>query len=120
MLTHEDDIDRDHSRIKQTGEVFTPPELVSKMLDELDIDWDNIPQDKTFLDPTAGNGNFLEALAKRGVPLHNIYGVDIMPDNVLLIKKRLLDIVGHTDENRAIVDNNIRCEDALTYDYAFK
>ena len=120
MLTHEDDIDRDHSRIKQTGEVFTPPELVSKMLDELDIDWDNIPQDKTFLDPTCGNGGFLFALAERGVPLHDIYGVDIMADNIALCHKRILDIVGHTDENRAIVKNNIRQGDALTYDYDFK
>jgi hypothetical protein len=34
-------------RVNDTAEVFTPPELVNKMLDELDYDWEALP-DKTF------------------------------------------------------------------------
>jgi len=110
--------DRD-DRVKDTAEVFTPDWLVQEMLDSLLIDWDNPPQNETFLDPTCGSGNFLVAVLKRGIPLDMIYGVDLMPDNVQTVKKRLLAIAGDTVENKKILDNNIRCEDAMTYDYQF-
>jgi len=110
--------DRDE-RVKETGEVFTPDSLVQKMLDSLGIDWSNPPQDKTFLDPTMGSGNFLTALAKRGIPLHNIYGVDLMPDNVETTRKRLLEICGDTETNRNTLHINIIQGDALKYDYDF-
>ena len=42
-----------------------------------------------------------------------------MPDNVEETRERLLAIAGDTEENRKIVENNIRCEDGLTYDYSF-
>jgi len=116
----EDNIFRSKERIKDNGEVFTPTELVGIMLDNLDIDWYNPPIDKKFLDPTCGNGNFLIELVKRGIPLHNIYGVDLMEDNIELLKQRLLDLVEDTIENRATIDNNIRQGDALTYDYNFR
>ena len=110
----------DHAdRVKETGEVFTPEWLAIKMLDTLDIDWDKPPQDKTFLDPTCGSGNLLVVLAKRGIPINMLYGVDLMADNVETTKRRLIEIFGDTVENKKIVDNNIRCEDALTYDYSF-
>ncbi len=85
--------DRDE-RVKDTGEVFTPPELVNKMLDELDYDWETLP-DKTFLDPTCGSGNFLVEIAKRGVHPKNIFGVDLMDDNVetTLDKVMLLNMI---------------------------
>ena len=110
--------DRD-SRVKDTAEVFTPDWLVQEMLDRVNVDWINPPQDETFLDPTCGSGNFLVAIIKRGIPLNMIYGVDLMEDNVATTKRRLLEIAGDTKENRDVVDNNIRCEDALTYDYEF-
>lgn len=116
----DDNIERTQERIKDTGEVFTPTALVEDMLDDLNIDWQNVPQDKTFLDPTCGNGNFLVELAKRGVPLKNIYGVDLMADNVLLCKHRLLRVCGDNVENTSIVDNNIREGNALEYDYNFR
>jgi len=113
--------DRD-SRVKDTGEVFTPPELVNKMLDQLDYDWETLP-DRTFMDPTCGSGNFLVELAKRGVPPENIYGVDLMPDNIQTCHKRLQEI--HLENGREL-DNieyhqnrNIVQGDALTYDYNF-
>ena len=71
--------DRD-GRVQETAEFFTPSYLVQEMLNSLNVDWDNIP-DETFIDPTCGSGNFLVELAKRGVHPKNIYGVDLMDDN---------------------------------------
>ncbi len=110
-------------RVKELGEVFTPTELVLEMIGQLP---DEMFEDgRTFLDPTVGNGQFLAALAiiKRelghGEVLSALFGADIMQDNVDECKERLLDIVGHSDANVAIVENNIVCVDGLTYDYSF-
>jgi 2-polyprenyl-3-methyl-5-hydroxy-6-metoxy-1,4-benzoquinol methylase len=113
-----DGVEREYARIKEKGEIFTPDYLVDEMLDTLSINWKNIP-DEDFLDPTCGNGQFLIGLAKRGVPLKNLYGVDIMKDNVEITKKRLLNFFGDTEENRTIIENNIVQADALEYDYNF-
>jgi hypothetical protein len=48
--------------------------------------------------------------------LQTIYGVDLMQDNVDLCRERLL--CGREDL-RHIVEKNIVCHDALTYDYSF-
>ncbi len=112
--------DKRDERVKDTGEVFTPPELVNKMLDKLDYDWETLP-DKTFLDPTCGSGNFLVEIAKRGVHPKNIFGVDLMDDNVETTRKRLREIYqenGFTDFEE-ILENNIRQGDALEYDFSF-
>jgi 2-polyprenyl-3-methyl-5-hydroxy-6-metoxy-1,4-benzoquinol methylase len=90
------------------------------MLDELDYDWETLP-DKTFLDPTCGSGNFLVEIAKRGVHPKNIYGVDLMEDNVQMTKKRLQEIYEefkYTDYEEYL-EKNIVQGDALTYDYNF-
>jgi len=94
-------------RIKETGEVFTPPELVQKMLDNLDIDWSNPPQNKTFLDPTCGDGNFLVELYNRGIPPENIYGVDLMFDNIEQCKYRM----------PLVPEKNLVQANALNFDY---
>lgn len=115
-----DNITRTKKRVKDTGEVFTPTILVQKMLDDLDVDWDNTPQDKTFLDPTCGNGQFLVEIAKRGIPIENIYGVDLMPDNISICKKRILKILPKDQQNTKsvqILNRNIVQGDALTFDY---
>jgi hypothetical protein len=49
--------------------------------------------------------------------LKTIYGVDLMPDNVKLIRARLG--MGDTRFD-GILKKNIRCENALTYDFSFK
>ncbi len=112
-------------RIKQTGEIFTPPELTNQILDQ-------IPQtvlantQATFLDNSAGDGNILVEILKRRLPsmtpteaLSGIYGVELMADNVEVMKHRLLELAGDTPEHRAIIDRQIVCADALTYDYCF-
>lgn len=64
-------------RTLQTGEVFTPNALVKEMIAKIPLD-----PDKTYLDNSCGNGQFLSELLKQGIPIHNIYGVDLMADNV--------------------------------------
>ena len=116
-------VDRDKTRQKATGEVFTPTPLVQEILDQLPTDVFTDPT-KTFLDPSCGDGQFLGEVLIRKVEsgadfetaLSTIYGVDLMPDNVELCRNRLL--CGR-DDLRAIVERNIVCHDALTYDYSF-
>ncbi len=116
-------VEREHSRVKATGEVFTPTPLVQEMLDQIAPEMFADP-DKTVLDPTCGDGQFLSEVLIRKVEsgidfeqaLSTIYGVDLMPDNVKLCRDRLL--CGRKDL-RHIVKQNIVCADALTYHYRF-
>jgi hypothetical protein len=116
-------VDRDKLRVKATGEVFTPTVLVQEILDQL-------PQslftevDKTFLDPSCGDGQFLGEILIRKMEngasfeqaLSTIYGVDLMQDNIDLCRDRLL--CGREDL-RPIVEKNIVCADGLKYHYRF-
>lgn len=116
-------VERDHSRVKATGEVFTPTPLVQEVLDQIPNDQFNDPT-KTFLDPSCGDGQFLGEVLIRKMEngntfeqaLSTVYGVDLMQDNVVECRKRLL--CGRTDLAH-IVERNIVCHDALTYDYSF-
>lgn len=116
-------VDREHSRIKTTGEVFTPTNLVEKMFDSIDKD-QFIQPNKTFLDPSCGDGQFLASVLYRKVgngidfetALSTVYGVDLMEDNVKLCRERLL--CGREDL-RHIVEQNIVCADGLRYHYRF-
>ena len=89
-------ITREQHRVKATGEVFTPTELVIEIVQQLDID--QFAPGKTVIDPACGDGQFLiVALGikmfhfgmSREDALKDIYGVDIMRDNVDLCKRRL-------------------------------
>ncbi len=112
---------RSKERVKAHGEVFTPTKLVLEMLSHLPDDvWD---EGKTYLDPSAGNGQFLipVLLIKTSLghknPLATIYGVELLQDNVAECRFRLLEVAGHTEENRRRVVHNIRCADALKFDF---
>ena len=119
-------IERDQLRVKETEEIFTPTSLVIDCLTLLESKDSNIFKDpnKTFLDPSCGDGQFLGEVLIRKVEngidfetaLSTIYGVDLMQDNVELCRERLL--CGREDL-RHIVEKNIVCHDALTYDYSF-
>ena len=116
-------VERDQLRVKATGEVFTPTELVREMLEQIPIEQFRDPT-KTFIDPGCGDGQFLGEVLIRKVEngidfesaLSTIYGVDLMPDNVELCRSRLL--CGREDI-RHIVEKNIVCADALRYHYRF-
>jgi len=113
--------DRDE-RVKETAEFFTPPHLVKHMLDGLSIDWNNIPDEK-FIDPTCGSGNFLVELAARGVHPKNIFGVDLMDDNVETARRRLKEIFLDKGYNEEEIDfhleRNIVQGDVNKYHYEF-
>jgi len=116
-------IDRNKLRVKATGEVFTPTTLVDKMLDALPAEMFTDPT-KTVLEPSCGDGQFLGEVLIRKIEngstfeqaLSTIYGVDLMQDNVDLCRERLLCGQEHL---RHIVEKNIVCHDALTYNYCF-
>lgn len=116
-------IERERSRVKATGEVFTPTPLVQEILNQLDVTLFQNPI-KTFLDNSCGDGQFLSEVLIRKLEnnidfeqaLSTIYGVDLMPDNVKLCQDRLLCGQEHL---RHIVEQNIVCADALRYHYRF-
>ena len=116
-------VERDRNRVRATGEVFTPTPLVIEILNDIDPEVFRDPT-KTFIDPACGDGQFLSEVLIRKLEqghglkqaLTTIFGVDLMPDNVKLTQDRLL--CGH-EELRPIVEQNIVCANALTYDYLF-
>ena len=111
------DIERSDERIDQTGEVFTPIELCRDVVSE-------IPQfilknpNSTFLDNSAGSGNFLLALQTELLKYHELshindnmlYGVELMEDNHAEMCNRLGVSVDHP---------HFVCANALEYDYSF-
>lgn len=116
-------VEREQSRVKATGEIFTPTPLVQEIIEKLDIKLFTDPT-KTFIDPSCGDGQFLgEILIRKmqnGISFENaletVYGVDLMQDNVDLCRERLL--CGR-DDLRHIVEKNIVCADGLRYHYRF-
>jgi hypothetical protein len=118
-------VERDQLRVKSTGEVFTPTNLVREMLEQIPIE-QFTDTAKTFLDNSCGDGQFLGEVLIRKMEngstfeeaLSTVYGVDLMIDNVDLCRERLL--CGSKDPKHiAIVEQNIQCQNALTYGYKF-
>ena len=122
-------VERDKLRVKQTAEVFTPTPLVQEMLDKLEEQDPTLfsDQTKTFLDNSCGDGQFLSEVVIRKMErsgctleqaLKTTYGVELMKDNVNECRKRLAG-PEPTPEIIEILNKNIVCHDALTYDYKF-
>ena len=123
-------VERDKHRIKQTAEVFTPTALVQEMLDKLEEQDPTLFTDpnKTFLDNSCGDGQFLSEVIIRKIEKSNCtivqalsttYGVDLMEDNINECKRRLAG-PNPTPDILKILNKNIVCHDALTYDYNFE
>ena len=110
-------IERSDERIKVTQEVFTPMELVEYMIDDIDIELLKDPT-STFIDNSAGCGNFLVGMKNRLLQYHTeehilenmLYAVEMMEDN----HKELCQRLGVPATHPHYV-----CHDALTYDYSF-
>jgi len=88
-------------RVKTYGEVFTPRHMVDRMLDLVRDELETGPDfvDKTFLEPAAGDGNFLVAILRRKLhaiearcpaeewtqeslfAVASIYGIELLDDN---------------------------------------
>ena len=107
-------VDRMSDRVKDTGEVFTPTDLIVEMLSGLPTSM--FAPGKTVCDPSCGDGQFLVAVkwlkviefnVSQEEALEDIYGVDIMRDNVDLCKNRLEGgniIMGNTMEPHIRLD----------------
>ena len=110
-------IERSDERIDQRGEVFTPLECCYEMIDEIPLHILKNP-DSTFLDNSAGSGNFLVALQTKLREYHSLehinnnmlYAVELMEDN----HKEMCERVGVPTDHPHYI-----CHDALTYDYSF-
>ena len=110
-------INRSDERINSTGEVFTPMELCTEMVNEIP---EHILKDpsSTFLDNSAGSGNFIVALQDKLKEYHSLehinnnmlYAVELMEDN----HKEMCDRLGVEVDHPHYI-----CHDALTYDYSF-
>jgi len=110
-------IERSDERIAETQEVFTPMELVEQMIDDIPLEILKDPA-STFLDNSAGSGNFVVGLKNRLCLYHSedhvlnymLYVVELMEDN----HKELCQKIGVPTTHPHYV-----CHDALTYDYSF-
>jgi hypothetical protein len=111
------EIVRSDDRIDQTGEVFTPAELCASMVSEIPESILKNPK-STFLDNSAGSGNFLLALQIELLKYHDLthindnmlFAVEFMEDNHAELCKRVGVSVDHP---------HYVCADALEYDYSF-
>lgn len=97
----EEQVVKSRHRVRTYGEVLTPRHMVDRMLDLVRDDLESGPGfvDKTFLEPAAGNGNFLVAILHRKLraieknylyedwpetslfALASIYGIELLEDN---------------------------------------
>lgn len=105
-------------RVIDHGEVFTPPGLVNAMLDLVQHECERI--DSRFLEPACGNGNFLAEVLRRKLStvdkqqaknrmrwerdaflsVCSLYGIDLLADNVVECRERLLQIVADAHLHR--------------------
>lgn len=134
------------TRVAAHGEVFTNEREVNAMLDLVKQETERL--DSRFLEPACGTGNFLAEILHRKltvvinkyknsqieyerysiIALSSIYGVDILEDNVIECRARLLNIFNnqylklykqntkdeYTISAKFILDQNIIWGDALT------
>lgn len=97
-------------RVKTYGEVFTPRHMVDQMLDLVPEELGAGPGfvDKTFLEPAAGDGNFLVGILHRKLnaiseqypvdkwpqeslfALASIYGIELLEDNHQTARDKML------------------------------
>lgn len=99
-LAAEELLVKSRERVRSYGEVFTPRHMVEQMLDLVADDLEGPGfVDKTFLEPAAGDGNFLIAILRRKLAavkrtfepalwrreslfaLASIYGIELLEDN---------------------------------------
>ena len=83
--------------VKDYGEVLTPPQIVTDMLDMLTFE---IALQDKVLEPACGDGNFLVEVLQRKLALAQaqddilvayatIWGIDIQPRNIMLARNRM-------------------------------
>ena len=126
-------VDRQSDRVKETGEIFTPTELVIDLCQKLlDRNPQALDPGKTVIDPACGDGQLLIVAKWIKVLIHgmsesealkDLYGVDIMRDNVDLCLRRLGGgniVMGNTLEPRDRLDEQTDDEYLLMNDWFSK
>lgn len=96
MLTDNNHLDKD--TIKKTGSIYTPLEIVEKMMAKVEDEFWSDPT-KTFCDPTCGTGAIiipmLDNRVKHGidptVALKTMYGNELLKDSYDILMKNLED-----------------------------
>ena len=94
-------------RVQKHGEVFTPAWMVQKMLDTPGVKESCENVSATFLEPAAGDGNFLLAILERKlqavvdqydernwktkslIAVSSIYGIEFLEDNLEVARSRM-------------------------------
>lgn len=116
---------RSGARQKDLGEVFTPDDIIHRMLA---LTPDSLWSDPNHLviEPACGNGNFIVAIISKKIAngltvcqaLQTTFGIDIMSDNIMDCHNRIfkLFIEGTLSQQLlvAIMFNNIFQADATT------
>lgn len=130
-------------RVADHGEVFTRQREVNAMLDLVQQETERI--DSRFLEPACGTGNFLTEVLERKLrvvdrryrrsqieherytllAVSSIYGIDLLEDNVVECRQRLLSIVEKHSKTlfndeflrtiRFVLERNIIHGDALSF-----
>ena len=121
------------SRRKGTGgsqEFFTPYSLVKRICDKIsEADWSN--SEKTFLEPSFGNGAFVCYIIYNRIlhgvswkdTLKTLFGVELLPDNVQETKDRIISLLSemeiqfNKEEALKIMDHNLVCSDFFKWDF---
>lgn len=104
------DLIKSKERVQKHGEVFTPKWMVDFMLNQGDIPEKLNDPYATFLEPAAGNGNFLVAILERRLDhinktygreerdikalwgLSSIYGIEFMRDNLAEARRNMFHV----------------------------
>lgn len=120
-------------RVSDHGEVYTAKQEVNAMLDLVKQETERI--ESRFLEPACGTGNFLIEILERKLhvvelrygksqleyernavlAMSSIYGIDILEDNVVECRKRLLNIFNQ--KYTSLFQKNVKeeCRNAIKY-----
>jgi hypothetical protein len=135
-MTEEVKIDKQvksKKRVTDHGEVFTNEREVNAMLDLVKHETERI--DSRFLEPAAGNGNFLAEILRRKltivdqrysksqlewerysvIAVSSIYGVDILEDNTFECQERLFHLFDEVYSKRFKEKCKTECRQAVLF-----
>ncbi len=134
---------KSRNRVTAHGEVFTAEREVKAMCDLVKDETERI--ESRFLEPACGEGNFLAEVLRRKLAVikecyeynavravKSLYGIELLQDNADICRKRLYEIWlaeyfrnmnAHANERlreevQGILNENIKCGDALTLKHA--
>jgi len=123
--------DRRKSKEVNSQEFFTPYSIVKKMCDKIpESDWAD--PNKTWLESSFGNGQFILMILYRRiheykipwmVALKNVYGVELMQDNVEECRERVHELLRNISSDYdpdiadLIMDRNFVCHDFFTWNF---